>query len=273
MHQCTYSHPHHAELGSELDEAGIACWQVAHKDTDFPDDLIACPLGKKQLGQPILLSVVAPDEVKDGSTFSKQEKAHKKHMQSKPLSPQGRSLKRGRRSNTSVMKPLAPSSVKLRLKVVLQFVGFCAYWMEGEASMEHIMKPTNVAKYLGYLQAKGSAISSILTYASNLAQSMWFVVSKFCPTAANWTDNFIDATFEWYTNLIGKLSAINKANISRKLIGVSLWEIMEKSRAEWRAFKQLFQVGAYRTTAHLWPVVGGSEGQPSLVIGGRVAAP
>ena len=51
--------------------------------------------------------------------------------------------------------------IACRLKVMGHLVGCCALWLLLTPSMEHIMDPLKVGKFIGFLEAKGLASSTM----------------------------------------------------------------------------------------------------------------
>jgi hypothetical protein len=77
------------------------------------------------------------------------------YLKDPPLTKTARSSKKPR------MLPQEPSSIQTKMKVLGQYIGFCVKWLHLDATMEWVMRPLVVAKFLGFQEAKGNKPSTI----------------------------------------------------------------------------------------------------------------
>ena len=139
------------------------------------------------------------------------------------------------------MKPLASSTLKTRIRVLREYVGFVVKWLLGEPTMEHVMCPNFVSKYLGFLDAKGIAKATMKKTVNHLGQTVGFVTSLQFPTPKSREASWLRDVGSWYGNVQGGLHQqirLAKAHIQPKLF--SLWSAMQYANAKWADFKHAY---------------------------------
>lgn len=123
------------------------------------------------------------------------------------------------------------------LRVMSQFVGFCAKFLFKEATMELVMEPICVSKYWGYHVAKGTSVGAIKKDISCLSQVPFYIYNKCINGTSIFDKESTKDVQRWYTNLLSQLTstakAINKATTPSSLTkGVSLHEVWESLSQE-----------------------------------------
>ena len=220
----------------DLAEDQMATWQGREGHERYPEDAIYCPLTKGQLGVYFSLGHHGTEEQR-GGLYKQQADAHHTYMLNPPLSK-----KRGAdRSAKAAMSGLGHITISQRWRAMDCYIGFCVLFQHVGASFEHIMDPMLVAKYVGFLIAKGRAASSIKVYIGHLAETVAFVISHHCPGGLAFSPQHVAATQAWYTNLGGKLAGWVGARPKPDVQG-KLWEAWEHAEAQWAAFKAAFLV-------------------------------
>ena len=156
---------------------------------------------------------------------------------------------RGARKNT--MAPLAHSSVTSRLKELCKFVGFCHLHLHMHISITHVMDPQAIAKYCGFLVARGLLPSSIRHACMQLMQTIHFVYSAHCPHTGFWSTAHIDSIKKWYTNLCLKASQAQRDHDANPTPPThTLWAVWEHAKGKWASFKSSFHAnGSFWTAA------------------------
>ena len=142
-----------------------------------------------------------------------------------------------------------PSTIESKLKSINQFVGFCVTHLNLEASMEHVMDPMLVAKFWGFLMAKGGQLSTFKKVASHLKESIPYIASHHIPITKTWSNKQVKNVTKWYTNLSAKLNAqVNLASKTKPtslIEDITLWEIWEAVRAERDALLKEWEVSVW----------------------------
>ena len=215
----------------------------------FPEDIIPCPLGHNQLQNTYYnLSRVDEGALKEGSAYSMEEQALISFYTNPPLT---RDHKGGKGGETS-MRPLAPSTLETRIRVLREFVGFVLKWLLLQPTMMHVMSATLVAKYMGFLQAKGIAAVTMRRAANTLGQVVTFVCSPQFPTQRVWPATYLAELSKWYGNLQGKLYILWRAAQTHTHPNLlSLWSCWQFATAEWAAFMQAYVANHCTFTAAL----------------------
>lgn len=131
----------------------IAKWKSMEPWDDFPDYMIPCPLDPTTIKH-AYYSMDSVASTQDTSTFDSQVTKLTQVMQETPLN------KTNKASNKRVkMDTYSPQTIETRVKATKQFVGFCHHHLGLEPTMEHVMKPQLVAKFWGYMKARGAKAS------------------------------------------------------------------------------------------------------------------
>lgn len=234
----------------EVDEEDpIKAWVGSIANPTTPDDYIPCPLTGTQLSQPYSL------DQQDASTpfYKKQEKAMRAFYNNPPLNKAitTSSSKRGK----ATMQPLSSSTIDLRVRTLNELVGFCAKWLNLPATMEHALNPHIVAMYLGFHVAKGSSHATLTKIANQLKQAqLTFINQDYCPKMLpNPSPSFTSTLNDWYTNLGGKFSSMEKHH-KAKLESTTLWMVWEATTSKWNTFLAKLKVseGGVRVRCKWW---------------------
>lgn len=220
-----------------MEEDDRALWESASAWDKLPAYLPACPLRADELRLPYSLSRVQPQATAAGSLFSQQTEAMHLFYSDPPLT-------KPTKRHKPAMKTLALSTLASRQRTMDEFVGFAAQWLGNTPTMELVMRPLSVAKYLGFLLARGCAISTLKRAATHLGQAVTFVISEHCPGSRSWSGAWMEQVDDWYANLNSRLSALLSSHpINYTFVDLSLWEAWEHSLSAWASFKAAFQVG------------------------------
>lgn len=228
-------------VGDDIDEDPTKVWQDPHSHPHIPDHIIMCPLGQDELKNEFysLTHQGVP------SFYLKQERLLKEISSNKPLTMDlpTSSTKKARRS----MAPLAPATIEMRVRVMREFIGFCARWLHLPPTMEHVLNPQVVAKYMGFHLAKGNKESTLHLYATHLHQvASTFVSTTMCPKAlpplASPTLTMPNV-MAWYTNLIAKLLASSPTHKAKP--NLTLWGVWQACLTKWDSFQDKLKVGAW----------------------------
>lgn len=170
------------------------------------------------------------------SLFSQQVAAMRDFYLDPPLT------KPSKRSRAA-MKPLAPSTLATREKTLEEFVGFAVLWLRRKATIELVLRPLHVAKFFGFLQARGCALGTMKRAATHLGQTVTFAISDQCPRLGSWSPGWIEQVDDWYANLNSKLTAQLASHPTSYLdMDVTLWEAWQHAIAAWASFKEAFNL-------------------------------
>ena len=131
----------------------------------------------------------------------------------------------------------------------MEFLGFLIRFFHVDANMKHLMEPRYVAKYVGFMKAKGLAASTINKVVSQLGQATDFVASKYCPHTPLWDHEYIEGVRVWYTNIVSKWHATKSSEKKHSKDYLSLWEAWELVGQRWTTFKAKHKVG-WRAQSH-----------------------
>lgn len=104
----------------------------------------------------VFIHPLASPPTADGHLYKSQEEALETFFLNPPINKT--STRPGKRNR---LKPNGTTTLKTKKKEIGQFVGFCVLWMGLEPTMEHLMSPILVAKYVGFMIAKGLSTSTI----------------------------------------------------------------------------------------------------------------
>ena len=159
-------------------------------------------------------------------------------------------------------------------RVVRQFVGFCALYLELAPTMDHVMDPLCVAKYWGFHVAKGTSVASIKKDMACLSQMPFYIYNKCINGTTTFDKDYTKEVQKWYTNLLSqlkaKLKAITKATTPSSLTkGITLHEVWEsltqeidghievlKVRCVWVGGEVAKEWAPFTPTPTLFPFVG-----------------
>lgn len=224
-------------VGGDVDEDPIKVWQDPHSHPPIPDHIIMCPLGQDDLEHEYysLTHQGVP------SFYLKQEKLLKEASSNKPLTmpiPTS-STKKAKKA----MAPLAPSTLDMRVRVMREFIGFCAKWLHLPPTMEHVLNPQVVAKYMGFHLAKGNKESTLHLYATHLHQvASTFVSTTMCPKALTpMASPTLTSVMAWYVNLVAKLLATSPTQPKAKS-SITLWGVWQACLTKWSSFQHKLNV-------------------------------
>lgn len=227
----------------ELDDT-ILAWQSREGFPCFPDGSIECPLKKDAYMLPYSLSSLDEHahELREGGIIDQQVKALKTFMLEPPLNkPRGKKAPR-----TLGMSSASQQTINLRVKTILEFVGFVVQWLQLDANISHVMEPVHVAKFVGFLQAKQLANATIKKVTSQLAQVVSFVASSYCPHTPSWAPSHILKVEGWFNNLVSKWHTIASSTKQASVREATLFKVWELVGERWTTFKAKLQVGEKR---------------------------
>ncbi|MFN7835816.1 MAG: hypothetical protein ACK5NY_08555 [Burkholderiaceae bacterium] len=214
-----------------MEQDPIKVWRDPTSYPFIPDHFIECPLGQDDLSHEYysLSSQGVP------SFYLKQENLMKENSMDKPLTTHT-TTSPSKRAKT--MASLAPSTLRMRVRVVREFIGFCAKWLHLPITMEHVLNPQVVAKYMGFHVAKGTSESSLHVYATHLHQvALTFVTTPTCPKMLPSIDApTLASIMEWFSNLNSKLLASITSHYKAKP-NLTLWRVWEACLSKWHTFQ------------------------------------
>lgn len=132
----------------------VLLWQAADSWPAFPEHIIMCPLDRDLLHRTYYsLDRVEEAAMQPGQPYRQQEEAMEAFLEDPPLTKvQGKKVR---------MAPLEPTSIEIRRAELSKFVGFLVLYLHQLPSMQHVMQPMLVSKYMGFLQARGLAWNTI----------------------------------------------------------------------------------------------------------------
>lgn len=211
-------------------------WESAIAWDRLPAYIPACPLPADELKLPYSLSRVQPQALNSGSLYAQQLEAMQLFYTDPPLTKPSKRHK-------PAMKALALSTLATRGRTLEEFVGFAVRWLGYQPTMELVMKPLTVAKFMGFLLERGCAISTLKRVATHLGQAVTFVISEACPGTKRWSGEWMEQVDDWYANLNSRLCVLLTSYPSNYVhVDMTLWEAWEHSRIAWDSFTTAFQV-------------------------------
>lgn len=121
--------------------------------------------------------------------------------------------------------------------------------------MDLVMNTVVVAKYWGFLQARGVGASTIKKEVSNLNQSITLITSKHIPNTTKVSTRCIKDVQGWLSNVLYALEAQVKEFPSTKppSNGTSIYELWECINDEINAWEKDFEVSG---CVRMWGVDG-----------------
>lgn len=114
--------------------------------------------------------------------------------------------------------------------------------------MDHVLNTSVVAKYMGFLNARGVLASTIKKEMSNLNQSITLISSKHIPHTTHHTKGYVEKVMAWYANWLHKLDAQAKATPSRmntSSMGISIFQLWECIIQEQQVWESEFKVSGF----------------------------
>lgn len=152
-----YHLTYHLSIMPPMDgvDGELPAWQDNQGFLDLPTDFIDCPLNEEQRRQYYSLEQVAAHVLQPGSSYAHEWNALQSFLTNPPLNQVEQGGKKPR------MAPKQASTTITRKKVLSHFLGFCFKWLYLNPTMELVMKPVVVAKYMGFMQAKGLAATTM----------------------------------------------------------------------------------------------------------------
>jgi hypothetical protein len=211
-------------------EEAIMEWQDPKAFPFYPPDFIVCPLKGGTLKEAYSLSTLGVP-----ASYLNQEKAMVEFFSNPPLTKPlpTTTPKRVKAS----MEPLEPSTIETRVRTMREFVGFCSKWLNLTPTMELVMHPQQVAKFIGFHVAKGTSESTLKRIATHLEQvASKFITSGHCPSTSTMGMHDERGILEWYTNLNGKIMASISTHYTTKDHGITLWSVWQACLTKWEAF-------------------------------------
>jgi len=228
----------HNTTEEDIDMDSITTWRDPKAFPSKPDHFIVCPLDGDQLKESYSLSSIGVT-----SFYKTQEKAMIDYFTHPPLSKviHTSTHKKAKLS----MSEVAPSTLETRVKVMRDFIGFCTFWLHLLITMEHVLNPQVVAKYLGFHVAKGNQESYMKVIATHLHQVASFVSSPLCPKATILQGDVdsIKSIMAWFTNLNGSILASISTHCKAKKKGITLWSVWQAVTTKWDTFLAKLKVG------------------------------
>lgn len=136
-------------------DAELLQWKSSGPWPEFPDHLIPCPLEGEQLNNTYYsLERVQEAALEPGQPYHEQNDALGAFLTDPPLTKN----QLGKRVR---MAGIGATSIAIRRQELSKFVGFLVMYLHQLPNMQHVMQPQLVAKYLGFLKARGLEWSSI----------------------------------------------------------------------------------------------------------------
>ena len=162
----------------------------------FPEAYIVCPLEGDRLHAYYDIAQVDPDSLEPDTVYAKQLAAYTKYLKHPPLT------KRKHPHTKSAMRTLSASTIQQKLRNVNGLVGFCVGYQDEDATITHVLDPLLVAKYIGFLHARGNGPYSLRTQACAINQASFFVASTHCHGRLVMSEEQQQATSRWLFNLV-----------------------------------------------------------------------
>lgn len=136
-------------------DAELLQWKSSAPWPEFPDHLIPCPLEGEQLKNMYYsLERVQQAALEPGQPYHEQNEALGPFLADPPLTKN----QMGKRVR---MAGIGATSIAIRRQELSKFVGFLVMYLHQLPNMQHVMQPQLVAKYLGFLKARGLEWTSI----------------------------------------------------------------------------------------------------------------
>ncbi len=131
--------------------------------------------------------------------------------------------------------------------------------------MSLVMDTIVLAKYWGFLHARGVAPSTIKKEMSNLNQSIDLITSKHISNTTKFASRYIKQVQEWLSNVVHHLDGLAKGSTSTMTPsnGTSIYELWECIDKEISAWERDFKVSAcmHVVGRAMWMKWGGREGR------------
>lgn len=140
-------------LQEQGEEQIMAQWKGSQGWGDFPDHMIPCPLPAGPLSGYYSMDVVPPEV--DTATYQGQMEALEEYMRNPPAN---KTAKDG--SSAAYMAAYSEETIINRLRCLCEFLGFCFHHLGVQPTLESVFKPQLVAKYWGFLKARGLKASA-----------------------------------------------------------------------------------------------------------------
>ncbi|KAL4457988.1 hypothetical protein ABPG75_012853 [Micractinium tetrahymenae] len=230
---------------AEEDDEELQAWRSPEPFGGFPDGPTPCPLAPEHPLLTLRYSLSTQSSV-DTTVSKRQATALGQIMRDRPASLPPRPLARRQPPGS-----FSISTIQDRCKIASQFVGFCALVMRMKPTLEHVLDAQVVAKYWGWLKARGVAVSTLRKIMTHLAELAPFVNSKHCPRITQSRRASAEHMMEldgWFTRVIAKLQSevSQQRHATSSSGGITFTQIWDSLHAEWAAHdKQVVEKGGY----------------------------
>jgi hypothetical protein len=139
------------------------------------------------------------------------------------------------------VKKVGPSTVIILENTLDQYLGFCKGKLGLDPSLDLVMQPQMVAKFISFHIAKGNSPSTKLRSVQQISTVIRFVVSGKCPGAKTWDPAHVAQCTQWYANLKSDIRIEVDATPKRKC-SVGLADVWTAAESEWGLFLEAYQV-------------------------------
>ncbi len=142
----------------------MALWKAEQGGKALPERIIPCPLGRDELDDYYSIDSVATRMQVDLSSYKKQQQAQRGYLSNPHLNKE-------HGDKGANQKKLAPASIIARERDQSQFTGFCIKHLGMQPTLELVMQPHAVAKFVvssqQQQQAQQKMCSALLMPASS----------------------------------------------------------------------------------------------------------
>lgn len=211
-------------------------WKAYDPNNEFPSGLIYCPLDDDALKQAYSMpSLVKMNSSLEINKYMAQMEAYKVEMghpslHQHPCAP-------------SDIQQLETTTIASYSRTIDEFVGFCLLHLDVDPSIELIMFPQLIAKYMGFHLARGNSPSTLNKIARQMMRGVWFAISYECPNKTyTFTSDAINEVVRWLTSL--EHDTHHAIPIHPKFItnGTTLYHLWQSIDTKWDTFKSNFEV-------------------------------
>lgn len=216
---------------SEVDD-----WKVYDENNPFPRGIPYCPLDEDALNIPYsILSVSKRDPSLDISIYMAQMEAYKVEM--------GHPSLHQHPSAPHDIKQLETTTILSYSRTIDEFVGFCVLHLDDDATMELIMYPQLIAKYMGFHLAKGNSDSTLNKIARQMMRAIWFTISYDCPhKTTTHSMDIINEVVSWLTSLEHDTHHAIHIHPKFTTYGTTLYQVWQGIDTKWDTFTSNFEV-------------------------------
>lgn len=219
-------------------------WKSYNENVDFPKGIIYCPLHEDALKLAYSINCASRrDSSLDLNMYIQQIEAYKVEMRHPSLHQHQCAPKS--------IKPLEALTIDSYSRAMDEFVGFCSLHLDCVPTMDLIMYPQLIAKYMGFHVARGNSPSTLNKIARQLMRGIWFVISSNCPNITRAYN--VDTTKEvvdWLTCLEHATHHAIPIHTKFTTCSTTLYQVWQCIDTKWETFISHFEVSRWH--ASVW---------------------